>query len=90
MAYTISYLYSTLLHLAIITYAISYLCSILLHLAIMAYAISYLRSILLHLAIMAANKDCDVVWNVEEEVILYHNVLHQVPLIFFLLMWRKR
>ena len=43
-------------------------------------ALSYLRSILLHLAIMAANKDCDVVWNVEEEVILYYNVLHQVPL----------
>ena len=75
MAFAISYLYSILLHLAIIEYAISYLRSILLHLATVTYAFSYLRSILLHLAIMAANKDCDVVWNVEEEVILYHKFL---------------
>jgi len=37
--------------------------------ALILVIVLILYSILLHLAIMAANKDCDVVWNVEEEVL---------------------
>ena len=38
---------------------------------------------------MAANKDCDVVWNVEEEVILYHNILH-LPTLHRCFTWNTR
>ena len=38
----------------------------------------HLYSILLHLAIMAANKDCNVLWEVDEKVDLYITGYHFV------------
>ena len=49
-----------------------------------SHGISKLCSILLHLAIMAANKDCDIVWEVEEEVVQLCNTWYSFKLIPFL------